>query len=167
MALASAPMSVRLLPIQISMHKLIAAMHTECFDDSWNAYTISQVMRMPGAFGFVAVMAEGASSSSETPVGFAMASGAHDERELLSIGVLPDFRRGGIGRQMVEVVIAESIKRGAARLFLEVAEDNGAAQQLYRSLGFFAVGRRPGYYRRKSGPAVGALTLRLSLSRET
>ena len=77
MALASAPMSVRLLPIQISMHKLIAAMHTECFDDSWNAYTISQVMRMPGAFGFVAVMAEGASSSSETPVGFAVAeSGA-------------------------------------------------------------------------------------------
>lgn len=166
MALAPAPMSIRLLPIQVSMHKLIAAMHADCFDDSWNAYTIGQVMRMPGAFGFIAVMADGASGAGEIPIGFAMASGAHDERELLSIGVLPDFRRGGVGRQMVEMVIAESIKRGAARLFLEVAEDNAAAQQLYRSLGFFAVGRRPGYYRRKSGPAVGALTLRLSLTRE-
>lgn len=165
-AIKPAAMSVRLMPVQVSMHKLIAAMHAECFDDSWNAYTIGQVMRMPGAFGFVAVIAEGASGGGDIPVGFAMASGAHDERELLSIGVLPDYRRGGIGRQMVEIVIAESIKRGAARLFLEVAEDNAAAQQLYRMLGFFVVGRRPGYYRRKSGPAVGALTLRLSLSRD-
>ena len=165
-ALEPADTPIRLLPVQISMHKMIAAMHADCFDDSWNAYTIGQVMRMPGAFGFVAVLTEGERGATELPVGFALASGAHDERELLSIGVLPDYRRAGIARQMVEMVIAESIKRGAARLFLEVAEDNAAAQQLYRTLGFFAVGRRPGYYRRKSGPAIGALTLRLSLSGE-
>lgn len=157
---------VRLLPVQVSMHKMIAALHAGCFDDSWNAYTVGQVMRMPGAFGYVAVLSEAASGEADLPVGFALASGAHDERELLSIGVLPDHRRSGIGRQMVQMIIDETIRRGAARLFLEVAEDNEAAQRLYRSMGFFAVGRRPGYYRRKAGPAVGALTLRLSLSRE-
>ena len=157
---------IRLLPVQVSMHKMIAVLHAGCFDDSWNAYTVGQVMRMPGAFGYVAVVSEGASGGEDLPVGFALASGAHDERELLSIGVLPDYRRSGIGRQMVQMVIDESIRRGAARLFLEVAEDNDAAQLLYRSMGFFAVGRRPGYYRRKTGPAVGALTLRLSLSSE-
>lgn len=157
---------IRLLPVQVTMHKMIAALHAGCFDDSWNAYTVGQVMRMPGAFGYVAVLSEAAGGEAELPVGFALASGAHDERELLSIGVLPDHRRSGIGRQMVQMIIDESIRRGAARLFLEVAEDNEGAQRLYRSLGFFAVGRRPGYYRRKTGPAVGALTLRLSLSRE-
>ena len=158
---------VRLLPVQVSMHKMIAVLHAGCFDDSWNAYTVGQVMRMPGAFGYVAVISDAESGEADLPVGFALASGAHDERELLSIGVLPDHRRCGIARELVQMVIDESIRRGAARLFLEVAEDNDAAQRLYRSLGFFAVGRRPGYYRRKTGPAVGALTLRLSLSSET
>ena len=63
-------------------------------------------------------------------------------------------------------MIAASIERGAAKLFLEVAEDNAPAQHLYHMLGFTAVGRRPGYYRRKTGPAVAALTLRRILTEE-
>jgi ribosomal-protein-alanine N-acetyltransferase len=162
---AAAPM-IRLLPVQATMHKVIAALHGRCFDDAWNAYTVGQVMRMPGAFGFLAVVSAAEDGTGDIPIGFALASGAADERELLSIGVLPDHRRAGIGRRLVEMVIAESSARGAARLFLEVAEDNTAAQRLYRSLDFIAVGRRPGYYRRKSGPAIAALTLRRMLTDE-
>lgn len=158
--------AIRLLPVQATMHKVIAALHGHCFDDAWNAYTVGQVMRMPGAFGFLAVASTSDDGTGDIPIGFALAGGAADERELLSIGVLPDHRRGGIGRRLVEMVIAKSIEHGAARLFLEVAEDNSAAQQLYRTLGFVPVGRRPGYYRRKSGPAVAALTLRRTLTEE-
>jgi len=157
---------IRLLPVQATMHKVIAALHGHCFDDAWNAYTVGQVMRMPGAFGFLAVVSTSDDGTGGIPIGFALAGGAADERELLSIGVLPDHRRIGIGRRLVEMVIAKSIEHGAARLFLEVAEDNSAAQQLYRNLGFVPVGRRPGYYRRKSGPAVAALTLRRTLTEE-
>lgn len=162
--------SIRLLPVQATMHKVIAALHGHCFDDAWNAYTVGQVMRMPGAFGFLAVSGDENGTGdmptgfADTPIGFALASGAADERELLSIGVLPDHRRSGVGRRLVEMVIAAAIERGAARLFLEVAEDNVPAQQLYQRLGFIAVGRRPGYYRRKTGPAVAALTLRRILT---
>jgi ribosomal-protein-alanine N-acetyltransferase len=165
MATESTAPPVRLLPVEAAMHKVVAALHARCFEDAWNAYTVGQVMRMPGAFGFLAVM-PGNGDAGDIPIGFALASGAADERELLSIGVLPTYRRSGIGRQLVESVIAESMARGAARLFLEVAEDNVEAQRLYRTLGFVAVGRRPGYYRRKSGPAVAALTLRRSLTNE-
>lgn len=154
---------VRLLPVQVTMHKMVAALHGRCFDDSWNAYTVGQVMRMPGAFGYVAILPGGVESADDTPIGFALASGAADERELLTIGVLPDHRRSGIGRLLVEAIIAEAGSRGAARLFLEVAEDNTAAQRLYRALGFFTVGRRPAYYRRRSGSAIAALTLRRNL----
>jgi ribosomal-protein-alanine N-acetyltransferase len=149
------------------MHRLVAVLHARCFDDAWNSYTVGQVMRMPGAFGYVAVVPGGLVSGEDLPIGFALASGAADERELLSIGVVPSHRRGGVGRQLVESIIAESILRGAARLFLEVAEDNAGAQRLYRALGFIAVGRRPGYYRRASGPAIAALTLRRSLVPES
>lgn len=154
---------VRLLPVQATMHKLIAALHAACFEDAWNAYTVGQVMRMAGAFGFVAVLPSADAGGDPTPIGFALASGAADERELLSLGVLAEHRRAGVGRQLVRSIIAESVHRGATRLFLEVAEDNDAAQRLYRDLGFVAVGRRPGYYRRRSGPAVAALTLRCNL----
>jgi len=45
---------------------------------------------------------------------------------------------------------SEAVSRGAARLFLEVAEDNFAARKLYAALGFGAVGRRAAYYERGS-----------------
>ena len=51
-------------------------------------------------------------------------------------------------------------RRGLRELYLEVAEDNAAAQRLYRALGFATVGRRPGYYARPEIEAVDALTLR-------
>lgn len=162
MATAPSPLTVRLVRIEAAMHKLVAALHASCFEDSWNAYTVGQVMRMPGAFGVLALISR-PGGGPDVPVGFAMASGAHDERELLSIGVLRDYRRAGIGRELVSSVIDQATASGAARLFLEVAEDNLAAQNLYRAYGFLPVGRRPGYYRRKAGPPVAALTLRRNL----
>ena len=114
---------VRLLPVQVSMHKMIAVLHAGCFDDSWNAYTVGQVMRMPGAFGYVAVISDAESGEADLPVGFALASGAHDERELLSIGVLPDHRRCGIARELVQMVIDESIRPGSRLIPIETAKE--------------------------------------------
>ena len=48
-------------------------------------------------------------------------------------------------------------------MYLEVAEDNPTAQMLYRSLGFFQVGRRKGYYLRLDSVKVDALTMRRDL----
>jgi|TARA_B100001964_G_C14071093_1_gene525917 ribosomal-protein-alanine N-acetyltransferase len=48
---------------------------------------------------------------------------------------------------------------GAGELFLEVAEDNGAALALYAGAGFVQVGRRQGYYQ-GAGGARAALVLR-------
>ena len=56
----------------------------------------------------------------------------------------------------------EAKRRGADRLFLEVAIDNGPALALYRRAGFAKVGRRAGYYHRREG-AVAAEMLALGL----
>ena len=47
-------------------------------------------------------------------------------------------------------------------MFLEVAEDNAAARDLYERQGFRPVGRREDYYRTASG-TVAALVLRRDL----
>ena len=152
--------AVQLVPVAAAMHPVVAELHRRCFEDHWNAYTVGQVMRMAGAFGYIAVRR---SDDEAIPVGFALASGAIDEWELLSLGVLPEHRRGGIARMLVQAVIDEATARGADKLFLEVAEDNMAARKLYAAFGFMPIGRRPGYYKRRHGPAIAALTLRRSL----
>jgi ribosomal protein S18 acetylase RimI-like enzyme len=49
-----------------------------------------------------------------------------------------DFRGKGLGRSMMEQVIAYANGRGCCKVTLEVREDNPVAQQLYSSLGFEA-----------------------------
>jgi ribosomal-protein-alanine N-acetyltransferase len=65
---------------------------------------------------------------------------------------------------LLDAAIDRARTAGATVAFLEVAEDNPAAQGLYRKLGFRVVGRRNDYYKRRHGPAVAALTYSLPLT---
>jgi len=47
-----------------------------------------------------------------------------------------DFRGKGLGRKLMEQVVAYSNERNYCKITLEVREDNPVAQQLYKSLGF-------------------------------
>jgi ribosomal-protein-alanine N-acetyltransferase len=55
--------------------------------------------------------------------------------------------------------MARAAALGARAMFLEVAAGNEAAAALYRSAGFAAVARRPGYYE-----GADALVMRAALS---
>lgn len=133
--------------------EVIAALQQACFpDDPWDAASIATLAGPPGGFAVLAL-------AGEQPVGFVLARVAAEDAEILAIGVLPEARRGGLGRHLVEAAVEGSARLGATALFLEVAEDNDAARALYKTCGFYSVGRRPGYYRRADG-RVAALVLR-------
>ena len=66
--------------------------------------------------------------------------------EVESLAVLPSRRRGGVGRSLCLAALDWCRRRGAAGVELEVRAGSEGALALYRSLGFAAVGRRPGYY---------------------
>ena len=84
---------------------------------------------------------------------------------MLTFGVLPEARRHGVGRALLDAVVAETRRRGLGSVVLEVAADNEAARRLYADRGFMQVGRRPRYYRRPGG-TVDALILRRSIKSE-
>lgn len=71
------------------------------------------------------------------------------EYEIHTIGVDPDYQRHGIGRAMMDLLLA-----GAdGVVFLEVRTDNEPAITLYQSLGFVTVGLRKRYYRASGADA--------------
>ena len=69
-----------------------------------------------------------------------------DEAEIITIGVHPDARRGGIAAAMLVLAENDAKKRGASKMFLEVAENNRPARVLYEHNGYVQVGVRPKYY---------------------
>jgi [ribosomal protein S18]-alanine N-acetyltransferase len=92
-------------------------------------------------------------------IGFAVLSTVADVADLHRIAVVPDRRRRGIGRALVEALIAEARRRRCGRMLLEVEAGNAAGLALYGRLDFVQIARRRSYY----GPGRHALVLELRL----
>jgi len=69
-----------------------------------------------------------------------------DEAELISIGVRPDARRGGVASALMQLMEHDAKQNGAKTIFLEVDESNIPAISLYQKSGFTNIGTRPHYY---------------------
>src|SRR5271156_6760902 len=65
---------------------------------------------------------------------------------IVTLDVDPGERRRGLGTLLMETAEEQMRQEGAGVLSLEVAENNPAAQQFYRSLGFVTRGRIAKYY---------------------
>jgi ribosomal-protein-alanine N-acetyltransferase len=70
-----------------------------------------------------------------------------DEAHIATIAVHPDYRRKGIGEQILLEALRSVRNEGATRAFLEVRSGNVAAQAMYIKYGFAVTGVRPGYYK--------------------
>jgi ribosomal-protein-alanine N-acetyltransferase len=77
-----------------------------------------------------------------------------DEVHIATIAVHPDYRRKGIGRQLLAHAILRSAGKGAKKAMLEVRRNNLGAQKLYRKFGFAVIGMRPHYYQDNNEDAL-------------
>lgn len=110
------------------------------FRTPWPAHAFEQELRGNRLARYVVARA------SDTVVGFAGVWLMVDDAHITTFGVHPDWRRQGIGRQLLLNLYEVSVALGARQMTLEVRVSNGVAQALYRSFGFEIVGRRPNYY---------------------
>lgn len=149
-------MTIDLQPIEPAHAALLAAMHRICFAEPWGEKAMSDLLAMPGAYGFLAAPRPGETH----PQGFILCRAAGDEAEVLTFLVLPPCRRRGVATALLARAMAMAGQAGATVLFLEVAADNDSARHLYSTQGFEQVGCRPRYY----GNAIDALVMKRSLA---
>jgi ribosomal protein S18 acetylase RimI-like enzyme len=69
-----------------------------------------------------------------------------DEASLLNIAVEPTQQKQGIGRLLLDEVLAQASAKKATTVFLEVRASNQRAIQMYQQAGFNEMGLRKNYY---------------------
>lgn len=80
------------------------------------------------------------------------------DSDVMTMGILPDFRGRGLGRALMDALLELARQRGSERVFLEVRASNTPAITLYEQSGFERVGVTKAYFR---NPREDAVNMRL------
>ena len=137
----------------------ILGIETRVFPQPWSRAFFEKELAAPQARCMVATDAD---DGAAPIVGYTVCWRVLDEIHLLNVAVQPERRGQGLGRELVEAVLADGRTTGARVVYLEVRAGNVVARRLYRRLGFRDLGVRRGYY----GPGQDAIVMQLRLGSE-
>jgi ribosomal-protein-alanine N-acetyltransferase len=102
--------------------------------------------RRPRRFMFWQLGSRAAKDTPPPIIGFAGMWNLYDEAHVTTIGVIPEYRRRGLGELLFLALLEEAIRRQVTWVTLEVRVSNASALALYNKYGFTIQGRRPRYY---------------------
>lgn len=126
---------------------LVAELEKLCFRESWSYGTLEAGLYSP--FDACFVLEEKGSV-----IGYADLRILAGEGEIQRIAVLPEFRRQGAGRKLMDAMVDFARENQVYAITLEVRAGNRAARNLYESYGFAEEALRKGYYRNPPEDAV-------------
>ena len=112
----------------------------ECFSVPWSREALLDELDNPMAHYVVCTDRQG------NVVGYIGSRIVLDSADITNVAVRPQYRRQGIGYELVNRMLEEMILRGVSSVLLEVRESNLPAQNCYARAGFTPVGRRKNYY---------------------
>jgi ribosomal-protein-alanine N-acetyltransferase len=116
--------------IRRDMPEVLAIEHTSS-EFPWCEEEFLRVLRQRNCIGMVA-------EYGERVVGFMIYELHKNKLHVLDFAVHPDFRRQGVGRQMVAKLVGKLSSHRRTRIALSVRETNLGAQLFYRIQGFRA-----------------------------
>ena len=109
-----------------------------CFGDSaWSVQSIASQLDKSDSYCAVAV-------DEEMVVGYIAFESIVGEGSIVELAVSPKYRRKGIGRKLVELMLTSC--SGVQTVCLEVRASNTAAKALYEALDFQPISVRKHYY---------------------
>jgi ribosomal-protein-alanine N-acetyltransferase len=96
-------------------------------------------------------------------VGYFVLMYAVDEAHLLDVAVAAERQHQGMGRYLLDKIVARALERGMDSVLLEVRPSNQRALRIYKKYGFAEIGRRKGYYPADGGQREDAIVMRFVL----
>ena len=84
-------------------------------------------------------------------IGYAVMMMVLDEAHLLNVSIAKLQQGQGLGRKLLEDLVAVAQREKASTMFLEVRLSNKAAMDLHESMGFNEFSLRKGYYPAENG----------------
>ncbi|SRR6266571_573225 len=133
-------MNLTICPMTEADLEAVLAIETVSYPLPWSRTHFLDELGSPHAFPLVALDQDGKLA------GYICPMLVIDEGHILNVAVDPALRGKGIGRLLVEKVLAECRDRGAEFVSLEVRPSNLDAIALYKGMGFVECGRRKRYY---------------------
>ncbi len=110
----------------------VLAIETAGFEFPWSEEDFIRCLRQRNCIGMVA-------EYDERVVGFMIYELHKNRLHVLNFAVQAEFRRRGVGQQMIGKLISKLSHQRRSRIMLEVRETNLAAQLFFREAGFRAV----------------------------
>lgn len=120
-------------------HLEILAQDLNEYDDFWNEKILKDEFYNENSEYFVIC-------EDEIVCGFAGLWFNIDEAHIMNIAVRKDFRKKGIGSELLSFLIDEAKSKKKMCITLEVRDDNIPAIELYKKFNFDILGRRKKYY---------------------
>jgi len=148
---------MRLVQASPSDAETLSRIHEECFTNYWNISSFNDFFGVEGTHALLAV-------DGDIPVAMIVYRTQFEQADIITLGVLPGYRRKGIARALVEFALAHMKQLGAENLFLDVEDGNCAAISLYEAYGFTHERRRKLYYRQKDGTYTDALVMKKKIA---
>lgn len=139
-----------------SESELLKSIHQRCFAHYWDAESFTHFFTVENTVALIAY-------EQLTPVAMAIHRTQGEQADILTIAVLPEYRRRGIAAQLLDLALKGAVANGAKELFLDVEEGNAAAIALYEKFGFSHLRRRRQYYRQTDGSYTDALVMKKRL----
>ncbi|HZP34233.1 MAG TPA: N-acetyltransferase [Candidatus Acidoferrales bacterium] len=100
-------------------------------------------LKLPGVF---CVVAEASTAAKPSPVGFIIVQTHANDAYIITIDVLADYRRSGIGTALLQETEFRLEKMGVRRVELQTATNNEAGVAFWLRHGYRSSGVTRGYY---------------------
>lgn len=97
-------------------------------------------------------------------IGYILVLEVEEVYEIIRLGVAPEYRNRGFAKHLMEMAIAETQRKNACVILLEVRESNLAARTLYEKYGFKNIAIRKKYY---SDNGENAIVMKKELKEQT
>jgi ribosomal-protein-alanine N-acetyltransferase len=110
----------------------VLAIEGNSFEFPWSEDDFIRCLRQRNCIGMVA-------EHDERVAGFMIYELHKTRLQILNFAVHPEYRRRGVGAQMVEKLVGKLSYQRRTRILLEIRETNLPAQLFFRTLGFRAI----------------------------